>query len=67
MSKEITKVVITTPLDEQTLQKIKMISDRLQIDQVSPWVLAERKGDLSNKEKLDLLLELGLVNVIGPF
>lgn len=56
MSKEITKVVITTPLDEQTLQKIKMISDRLQIDQVSPWVLAERKGDLSNKEKLDLLL-----------
>ncbi|MHB9097013.1 MAG: D-2-hydroxyacid dehydrogenase [Syntrophales bacterium] len=56
MSQEIITVVVTTPLDEQILQKIKDLSERIHVDQVSPWVLAERKGDLSNKEKLDLLL-----------
>ncbi len=56
MTQEIIKVVVTTPLDEQTLQKIKAISERIRIDQVSPWILAERKGDFSHKEKLDLLL-----------
>jgi D-2-hydroxyacid dehydrogenase (NADP+) len=56
MSQESIKVVVTTPLDERTLQKIKALSDRIHVDQVSPWVLAERKGDTSNKEKLDLLL-----------
>ncbi len=56
MSQEIIKVVVTTPLDGRTLQKIQAISDRLRIDQVSPWVLAERKGDNSHKENLDCLL-----------
>jgi len=56
MSQEIIKVVVTTPLDERTLQKIKAVSDRIHVEQVSPWVLAERKEDLSNKENLDLLL-----------
>ncbi len=56
MHQEIIKVVVTTPLDEQILQKIQGISDRIRVDQVSPWVLAERKGDLSHQEKLDLLL-----------
>ena len=56
MSQEIIKVVVTTPLDEQILQKIEALSDRIHVDQVSPWVLAERKGDLSNKEQLDRLL-----------
>ncbi len=56
MSQEMIKVIVTTPLDERTLQKINAVSDRIHVDQVSPWVLAERKGDISNKEKLDLLL-----------
>ncbi len=56
MSQEIIKVVVTTPLDEQTLKKITAVSDRLRIDQASPWVLAERKGDISHKENLDILL-----------
>lgn len=56
MSQEIIKVVVTTPLDERILQKIKETGERIHIDQVSPWVLAERKGDLSNREKLDRLL-----------
>ena len=56
MSQQIIKVVVTTPLDEQTLRNIQAVSDRLRIDQVSPWVLAERKGDMSHKERLDALL-----------
>lgn len=56
MSEEIIKVVVTSPLDEPTLQRVKAVSDRVRIDQVSPWVLAERKGDLAHKEQLDLLL-----------
>jgi phosphoglycerate dehydrogenase-like enzyme len=56
MHQEIIQIVVTTPLDERTMQKIQSVSDRIRIDQVSPWILAERKGDLSNRENLDLLL-----------
>ncbi|MHB8907669.1 MAG: D-2-hydroxyacid dehydrogenase [Syntrophales bacterium] len=56
MSQESIKVVVTTPLDEPILQKIRELDGRIRVDQVSAWVLAERKGDLSNREKLDLIL-----------
>jgi phosphoglycerate dehydrogenase-like enzyme len=65
MSQEIIKVVVTTPLDERILQKIKEAGASIHVDQVSPWVLAERKGDLSNRENLDRLL--GEAEVIYGF
>jgi len=57
MPQGIINVVLTTPIDEQNLQKIKAVSGRIHVDQVSPLVVAERKGDFSNKEKLDLLIQ----------
>ena len=57
MSQGIIKVVLTTPIDEQNVQKIKAVSERIQVDQVSPLVVAEKKGDFANKEKLTLLLQ----------
>ena len=56
MSQRIIRVVLTTPIDAQNVQKIKAVSERIQLEQVSPLVLAEKKGDFANKEKLTLLL-----------
>lgn len=56
MPQQTIPLIITTPIDATSLQKIAAVSDRLRIDQVSPWVVAERKGDPSQKEKLDLAL-----------
>ena len=56
MTEETIRVVVTTPLDEQILREIQAVDGRIRIDQVSPWVLAERKGDLSHKDDLDLIL-----------
>ncbi|TRZ77688.1 MAG: D-2-hydroxyacid dehydrogenase [Deltaproteobacteria bacterium] len=56
MHERIIKVVLTTPLDEQNVQKIKAVSKGISIDQVSGLIVAERKGNNSDKEKLDLLL-----------
>ena len=56
MSQGIIRVVLTTPIDAQNVQKIKAVSERIQVDQVSPLVVAEKKGDFANKEKLTLLL-----------
>ena len=50
------KVVLTTPIDERNVLKIKAVGDRISVDQVSPLIVAERKGDLSNEEKLTILL-----------
>ncbi len=50
------KVVLTTPIDERNVLKIKAVGDRISVDQVSPLIVAERKGDLSNEEKLTALL-----------
>ena len=50
------KVVVTTPIDEGNVLKIKAVGDRISVDQVSPLIVAERKGDLSNEEKLTTLL-----------
>ena len=52
----IIKVVLTTPLDEQNIQKIKAVSKGISVDQVSGLIVAERKGNNSDKAKLDLLL-----------
>ena len=56
MSQEI-KVVLTTPIDERSVLKIKAVGDRISVDQVSPLIVAERKGDFANEEKLTLLLK----------
>ena len=56
MSPEI-RVVLTTPIDERNVVKIKAVSDRISVDQVSPLIVAERKGDVTNQEKLTLLLQ----------
>jgi len=50
------KVVLTTPLDERNMLKIKAVGDRISVDQVSPLIVAERKGDFADEEKLTLLL-----------
>ena len=50
------KVVLTTPIDERNVLKIKAVGDRISVDQVSPLIVAERKGDFANEEKLTLLL-----------
>jgi phosphoglycerate dehydrogenase-like enzyme len=57
MPQESIPLVITTPIDAESLRRIEAVSDRLRIDQVSPWVVAERKGDASQKEKLDRALD----------
>ncbi|HBB15472.1 MAG TPA: hypothetical protein DCZ97_00185, partial [Syntrophus sp. (in: bacteria)] len=56
MPERIIKVVLTTPLDEQNIQKIKAVSKGISVDQVSGLIVAERKGNNSDKAKLDLLL-----------
>jgi D-2-hydroxyacid dehydrogenase (NADP+) len=56
MHERIIKVVLTTPLDEQNVQKIKSVSKDVSIDQVSRLIVAERKGSNTDNEKLDLLL-----------
>ena len=58
MSPEI-RVVLTTPIDERNVLKIKAVGDRISVDQVSPLIVAERKGDFTNQEKLTLLLQAG--------
>ncbi len=50
------KVVLTTPIDERNVLKIKAVGDRISVDQVSPLIVAERKGDFSNKDTLTGLL-----------
>lgn len=57
MSQGIIKIVLTSPIDEQNVQKIKSVSDHIHVDQVSPLVVAEKKGDFAYKEKLTLLLQ----------
>ena len=57
MSQEIIKIVLTTPIDEQSVQLIKAVSHRIHVEQVSPLLVAEKKGDFVNREKLTLLLQ----------
>jgi D-2-hydroxyacid dehydrogenase (NADP+) len=56
MHERIIKVVLTTPLDERNVQKIKAVSKGVSIDQVSRLIVAERKGSNTDNQKLDLLL-----------
>jgi D-2-hydroxyacid dehydrogenase (NADP+) len=57
MSQEMINVVITSPFDEPLLEKIKAISNRIQVDPVAHWIVAEKKGDSSNQQELNLLLQ----------
>ena len=56
MSQEIINVVLTSPIDEPLVEKIKAVSNRIQVDPVAHWVVAEKKGDFSNQQELNLLL-----------
>ncbi len=53
MRLEKVNVVLTTPLEEANMQKIRSVSSRIQVDPASSLILAERKGDLSNQKKLE--------------
>ena len=55
MTNEKVNVVLTTPLEEANLQRIRSVSNQVQVDLLSSLILAERKGDLSNQGKLDSL------------
>jgi phosphoglycerate dehydrogenase-like enzyme len=55
MTTEKIRVAVTTPLEEASLQKIRAVSERLKVDQLSSLILAERKGDLSQKTELEAL------------
>ena len=57
MPVEIIKVVLTSPIDEPLLEKIKAVSKQLRVDPVAHWIVAEKKGDLSNRQELNLLLQ----------
>jgi phosphoglycerate dehydrogenase-like enzyme len=57
MSQGIIKVVLTSPISEPNVQRIKAVSDRIHVDQVSPLVVAEKKGDYTNREKLTHVLQ----------
>ncbi|MEW6333612.1 MAG: D-2-hydroxyacid dehydrogenase [Thermodesulfobacteriota bacterium] len=56
MSDRRIKVLVATPLEEQILQKIRSVNDRLSVERASGLIVAERKGDLSGKAELDRLL-----------
>ena len=57
MSQEILTVVITSPIDEPLAEKIKAVSDRIRVDPVAHWVVAEKKGDFANEGHLNRLLQ----------
>lgn len=57
MSQEMINIVVTSPLDEPALEKIKALSDRVRIDPVAPWVVAEKKGDFTHQNELNQLLQ----------
>ena len=44
MSQEIINVVITSPIDEPSVEKIKAVSNRIQVNPVAHWIVAEKKG-----------------------
>jgi D-2-hydroxyacid dehydrogenase (NADP+) len=55
MTAEKVRVALTTPIEESNLLKIRGVSERIKADQLSPLILAERKGDSAKKEELDAL------------
>lgn len=57
MPAEIIKVVLTSPIDEPLLEKIKAVSKQIRVDPVAHWIVAEKKGALSNRQELNLLLQ----------
>lgn len=57
MAHEIINVVLTSPFSEPLLEQVKAVSRRIRVDPVSDWVVAEKKGDFSNRQELDLLLQ----------
>jgi phosphoglycerate dehydrogenase-like enzyme len=57
MLQEIIHVVVTSPIDEPLVEKIRAVGNRLRVDPVAHWVVAEKKGDFSNREELNRLLQ----------
>ncbi len=56
MLQEIIQIVVTSPIDEPLVEKIKAVSPMIRVDPVSHWVVAEKKGDFSGRQALDLRL-----------
>ena len=57
MSQEIINVVITSPFDEPFVEKIKAVSNRIRVDPIAHWVVAEKKSDFAGQKELNLLLQ----------
>ena len=57
MSEGIIRIVLTSPVGQENVRKIEAVSERIRVDQVSPLVVAEKKGDFADKEKLTRLLQ----------
>jgi D-2-hydroxyacid dehydrogenase (NADP+) len=55
MTPDKVNVVVTTPLEEANIQRIRSVGNRIQVDSLSSLILAERKGDFSNQKRLDEL------------
>jgi phosphoglycerate dehydrogenase-like enzyme len=50
------KILVATPIDEESLGKIIAVSDRISVEPISKLIVAEKKGDPAAKAKLDPLL-----------
>jgi D-2-hydroxyacid dehydrogenase (NADP+) len=57
MPHETITVVVASPIDGKLVKEIAAVSDRIRVEQASPLILAERKGDCSRKEQLTVLLK----------
>jgi len=49
-------VLVTSPLEGEPLDRIAGLGNEIKVEGVSPLIVAEKKGDLSAKERLDFLL-----------
>jgi len=56
MASEDLHLVITTPLDEHLIRQISSLSGRIHLHQVSPLIIAERKGEKDAGTHLDAVL-----------
>jgi len=57
MPQEPIRIVLTSPFDESNVLRIKKVSERIHVDQVSALVVAEKKGNLADRERLTRLLQ----------
>jgi len=56
MAPEIITVVLTSPVDEESLRKIEAVDGRIRVEQVSSFIIAEKKGQPYDREQFDRAL-----------